>query len=133
MSNCVTIWNDVVVSNRYFDGVKLLADIAAYEAKDLGAPGWGADTTDELFNLYWFLGSGNVHSMFNGKATRFEFGHHRSSHTWRDLKGMERFLSTYLKLPAGQVLRCPCRMSDEFDGFNTWFHGEITLTAVGDV
>ena len=128
MSNCVEIHNDVVISNRYFDGAKLLADIAEYEASEPSCPEFGLEDPT-TFYLWWFIGSANVSSYFRGKATLISFGHNRSSHTWRDLRGTEKFLAKYLKLDKGQVLHCPCRMSDESDGFSTEYDGEVKLVA----
>lgn len=126
MSNCVTIHNDIVISNRYFDGERLLADIKSYEASSPVCPAWDTDDLTSYY-LWWFLGSNNVKSYFRGKAIIISFGYNRSSHTWRDLRGTEHFLARYLKIKEGQTLHCPCRMSDESDGFSTEYDGEVKI------
>ena len=126
MSNCVDIHTDLVISTRNIDGVKLLADIAEYEETDQVQPEWGLkDPT--TFYFYWYLGSGNVWLSMRGKVLTIRVGHHRSGHTWRDLKGLEHFLARYLLIKEGATLHCPCLMSDESDGFSTTYNGEVKI------
>lgn len=121
MSNCVTLHTALAISMKKIDGARLVEDINEFEANDPSCPAWDTDD-DTSYYLWWFLGSGNV--RVKGTVLIIALGRHRSTHTWRDLRGTEKFLSRYLLV---DKIKSYTLMSDESDGFRQVYHGKVVI------
>lgn len=102
MSNCITLYNHIVVFNNDEIDIAKLFDIIQALPLEVGSFPKTAEETHQYY-CWWFLNSLNV--KFNKSKPQIfdinevdqkpkydsvtvKFGHGRSSHTWRDFRGL---------------------------------------------
>lgn len=116
MSNCVVVHNNIVMSADVIDIQKLFDDMEDHDyVNDEGFDKFFApEASDKEFMFYWFIGKGNFYTLKNGDLEMC-LGSHRSGHTQRDLRHLQKFLSQYLL--TDEILKIPVILADEYDGF----------------
>jgi hypothetical protein len=111
VSNCVEIVRnaDVIFTSEDLNISALKADILQY--------GHSESPPDPrecpvAFYCYWFLAR---NTDFSDDSVVIRFGEGRSSHTWRDLGGLVRFMGKYMK----KTKKHTFIVTDEIDDFQS--------------
>lgn len=121
MSNCVNIHGAcrLPLNNAWFrvDDFQKMIDNCPEKYEDI-------DKND--FNtqfIWWFF---KFNTEFKYHNAYVNIGKGRSSHTWRDLKGLFKTIGEYLRNPE-EDRRVTLKLSDEYDGFKKKFYTEFRL------
>jgi hypothetical protein len=119
MSNCVEIIgaNGLRLNEKWADIDKLRKDILETPENLDDIP---KDDYHRQF-IWWFI---KFNTDFTQQTATIRLGEGRSSHTWRDLKGVFQYLGTLLRNP-NEDRRVTLRMRDEYDGFREIFRTEF--------
>ena len=115
MSNCIQLVDNesVVFTPDEIDVDAFKALVASSKKHDYKQP-----FTPEIGKAncaWWFLETN--HHVIDGKGVMIEFGCGRSSHTWRDFRGLLSTLAPLMKKAKYHTFWA----SDEFDGFKDVF------------
>ena len=115
MSNCLMIHSTAAMALSAIDSDALFRDIDTVNAMHNDAPKKGLN--EQI--IWWFLSRDNVYIVDD--HLHINFGDHRSTHTWRDMRQTVHVLSQYMHDTHQSIM---LTQSDESDGFDRTYQCE---------
>jgi len=112
MSNCVELHKYTVDFAPDEIDAKGLQELCEEAEKEVNKENCGDVRLDPNLRCAWWYLSENT--TFSQDGVRIEFGHGRSTHTWRDLRWTLKMLSRFVKKPKEHTFL----VADEFDNFD---------------